>query len=1383
MCADKVKNIVTLSSDISAPLIADMQYFELYSTEALNRKMKNIVLPGVYCGFEPVPGDGLFVRITSEKTEGRGAASVDVGKCQISVQQVSDVVVPVEAGVTTIIVLEANYEHGVKTSQVDSSSDISAARIIALVDEGIASNQIELCRVIVPDNAQAVTADMISTKYRANRAVGVEFSSALDSDEEYKAATPLAISTLNKLKAPVDSPEFIGIPTSPTPEQGTNSTQIANAAFVQAAITALIDGSPSALDTLKKIADAINNDPQFSQTINDALALKAPLLSPAFTGVPTAPTASQGTNNTQIATTAYVRAAISALVGSSPEALDTLNELAAALGNDPNFATTMTNALAGKQPLDATLTALAGLATGANKLPYFTGTDTVAQTDLTSVGRDILAKTSTLAVIQYLGLRELGTSGEKLPLLSTANTWSARQTFSAGITGTLTGNADTATKLKTARKINGVAFDGSADITLTPEDLGLTDIASQAGNAVQRSGDTMGGQLKIGTINALRIFNQDFGLIFRRSEEYLHLIPTNEGEGENGDIGPLRPFSINLRTGLVSIGNGVKVGGGITGNLTGNADTATKLKTARTIGGVSFDGSANIDLPGVNKTGNQSTTGNAATATKLQTARTIGGVSFDGSANIDLPGVNKTGNQSTTGNAATATKLQTARTIGGVAFDGTANINLPGVNIAGNQNTTGNAATATKLQTARTINGVKFDGSANISIPTITSRGRVTALTSTTQGATTGLQMYEAYNNGYPSAYGNVLHLKGAAAAGEGELFIGWSGTSGAHAPVHVRSRRYADTASWSEWAQVYTSKDSIPGVNTTGNQNTTGNAASATKLQTARTIGGVSFNGTANIDLPGVNKTGNQSTTGNAATATKLQTARTIGGVSFDGSANIDLPGVNKTGNQSTTGNAATATKLQTARTIGGVAFDGTANINLPGVNIAGNQNTTGNAATATKLQTARTINGVKFDGSANISIPTITSRGRVTALTSTTQGATTGLQMYEAYNNGYPSAYGNVLHLKGAAAAGEGELFIGWSGTSGAHAPVHVRSRRYADTASWSEWAQVYTSKDSIPGVNTTGNQNTTGNAASATKLQTARTIGGVSFNGTANIDLPGVNKTGNQSTTGNAATATKLQTARTIGGVSFDGTANINLPGVNIAGNQNTSGNAATATKLKTARKISGVAFDGSADIRLTASHVGALPTTGGTVTGEIISSSQNAIRLTYNNNYGFLITNTGYSFQISTTGQNVNGDVVYTPLKIDGGDGRVELGRADGHVRVMGNLSAAGQITPGNYSNFNTKYQAKNTAYANIHGWHKDTSTKVMMQWGFITNLTPGSVVKFPTAFPEACAVVVISPHSGNAVNSILYTYNHSATGFTVKSSSTDKIYAQYVAYGY
>ena len=483
MGADKTNNIMTLSSGVSQPLLADVQYFELYSSSALNRKLKNIVLPGFYCGFEPVPGTGLSVRITSENSEGKGAASVDVNNVQISVQQIEDVTVSVKAGATNIIVLEANFEHGVKTTQVDSASSVSAARIYARTDNTIGQNQIELCRVIVPGGATAVTKEMIVLKYRVNRAVGVEFSNEISSTEERKAATPLAVKTLHDLvdtKAPLDSPHLSGTPTSPTPEpgtkntqianaafvyaainalingapgtmdtlkeiaaainndpkfsetinnalalkaplaspaftgiptaptasQGANSTQIANTAFVKAAITTLINGAPSTLDTLKEIAAAINNDPNFSTTINNALALKAPLASPALTGVPTAPTAAQGTNNTQIATTAYVRAAISALVGSSPEALDTLNELAAALGNDPNFATTMTNALAGKQPLDATLTALAGLPTGANKLPYFTGTDTVAQTDLTQVGRDILAKSSAQAIIQYLGLGE-----------------------------------------------------------------------------------------------------------------------------------------------------------------------------------------------------------------------------------------------------------------------------------------------------------------------------------------------------------------------------------------------------------------------------------------------------------------------------------------------------------------------------------------------------------------------------------------------------------------------------------------------------------------------------------------------------------------------------------------------------------------------------------------------------------------------------------------------------------------------------------------------------------------------------------------------------------------------------------------------------------------
>ncbi|WP_225390898.1 tail fiber protein [Escherichia coli] len=530
---------VTYPSPESLALVADVQYHEPYLSAALNRKFRGIVDPGFYAGFLPKPGGGMNLLITSvdgDKTA--GAASVDIGEFyQVTIQHRKDISLALSAGKKYAIVLKGRYLLGEDTYQVNTASHIHAAEFVARTytdSYQLGDGELLVCTVNIPAGVSAITQEMIDTSERINRTIGidisdsvtssrsdvaasslavkkaydlakskytaqdasttqkglVQLSSETNSDSETMAATPKAVKSVKDLadtKAPIESPSLTGTPTAPTAAQGTNSTQIANTAFVKAAITALINGAPGTLDTLKEIAAAINNDPNFSTTINNALALKAPLASPALTGIPTAPTAAQGTNNTQIATTAYVRAAISALVGSSPEALDTLNELAAALGNDPNFATTMTNALAGKQPLDATLTALAGLATGANKLPYFTGTDTVSQTDLTSVGRDILAKTSVLAVIQYLGLRELGTSGEKIPLLSTANTWSARQTFNGGIAGTLEGNADTATKLQTACTINGVSFDGSKNIELTAEDLNLEQTVELAAGALQKN--------------------------------------------------------------------------------------------------------------------------------------------------------------------------------------------------------------------------------------------------------------------------------------------------------------------------------------------------------------------------------------------------------------------------------------------------------------------------------------------------------------------------------------------------------------------------------------------------------------------------------------------------------------------------------------------------------------------------------------------------------------------------------------------------------------------------------------------------------------------------------------------------------------------------------
>ncbi|ECA2485358.1 phage tail protein, partial [Salmonella enterica subsp. enterica serovar Weltevreden] len=107
-------------------------------------------------------------------------------------------------------------------------------------------------------------------------------------------------------------------------------------------------------------SEALAATPKAVHAVMDEVQTKAPLDSPALTGTPTAPTPETTAAGIEIATAAFVAAKVAQLVGSAPEALDTLKELADALGNDPNFATTITNMIAGKQPLDDTLTALSG---------------------------------------------------------------------------------------------------------------------------------------------------------------------------------------------------------------------------------------------------------------------------------------------------------------------------------------------------------------------------------------------------------------------------------------------------------------------------------------------------------------------------------------------------------------------------------------------------------------------------------------------------------------------------------------------------------------------------------------------------------------------------------------------------------------------------------------------------------------------------------------------------------------------------------------------------------------------------------------------------------------------------------------------------------------
>ncbi|MDV1094946.1 tail fiber protein (plasmid) [Raoultella ornithinolytica] len=191
-----INGISLLASDKPLTLVADMQYMEPYSSTALNRKLKNIVKPGFYAGFKPVPGEGLNLVITSSEVDNKGAASIDVNDVQISVQQINNVTIPVKAGAISIIVLEANYKFGVRTTQVDITSSIPATQVLALVGKEPASNQIEICRVAVPEGAKALTLNMIDTSHRLSHAIGVQFSNSTTSTEEHVAASSLAVKKL-----------------------------------------------------------------------------------------------------------------------------------------------------------------------------------------------------------------------------------------------------------------------------------------------------------------------------------------------------------------------------------------------------------------------------------------------------------------------------------------------------------------------------------------------------------------------------------------------------------------------------------------------------------------------------------------------------------------------------------------------------------------------------------------------------------------------------------------------------------------------------------------------------------------------------------------------------------------------------------------------------------------------------------------------------------------------------------------------------------------------------------------------------------------------------------------------------------------------------------
>lgn len=919
--------------------------------------------------------------------------------------------------------------------------------------------------------------------------------------------------------------------------------------------------------------------PSTVKQLNEDLQLKANRHNPTFTGTVKAPTPASDSNDTSVSTTAWVRQAIAELVDSSPETLDTLSEIAAALGNDPNFATTMTNQLAGKQPLSPLLTAIAAVTTAANKLPYFTGSNQVGLADFTSTARDLLAKGSTADIINFLGLK---TTVDK------AAGAMQRSSNGADIPDKVTFAKNIGLSAETYLKFNG-EMPVDVDInTFGPVEafMGVWSKATSTNATIAKNfpEENAVGCLEVfkaGNYSGSQRFTVRNGNIYTR-----HL--TAAWNGTNGPWSEWRNVAGSART-LNEQNNLNDLGGepalGVWRNSTSTLATAAlnypeEGSFAQGVLEVLKGGSYSYTQRYTTRRGNvyvrclQATWD--ASNPQWEEWRCVGHQSVSAYFEGDLDTLTSPNRYSITDKATNVPLI-----------DGTKIIGI--------------------LDVSR-----RFD---NVSV-----EQKFTSFGSGSK--TTGrvfTRVFSGQSNGKWSDWR--------------EVFTSYSlplvlGIGGAAAKV--------DPLDW----QTY---DFVPGQMLTTPLNTMKNIPAGMDW-------GVIDGNLVNILVGPSDDTGTGRSMlvwrSTVSTANYRFFAVRIAGEK--GSRTItprQMPVLNAAHTWAEkqtfakglagelTGNASTATKLQTARRIGGVAFDGSGDVNLPGVNQQGNQNTTGNAATATKLQTARNINGVRFDGSGDINIDTLVGRGRVTALTGSNKG-TPGIQMYEVYNNGYPTAYGNLLHLGGATALGEGELLIGWSGTSGAHAPVYIRSRRDTADAPWSDWAQVYTARDSIPGVNTTGNQDTTGNAATATKLKTARRIGGVTFDGTGDINLPGVNQTGNQPTTGNAATATKLQTARTINGIAFDGTRNISLGPADIGCPASPTGwletgkdgGAITTAQLVTLLQNNGAfttrswvarcawAYAASATIPHSETGCGVIPLAGAVI--EVISNSANnyTIRIT-------------------------------------------------------------------------------------------------------------------------------------------------------------------------
>lgn len=558
------------------------------------------------------------------------------------------------------------------------------------------------------------------------------------------------------------------------------------------------------------------------------------------------------------------------------------------------------------------------------------------------------------------------------------------------------------------------------------------------------------------------------------------------------------------KTGNETIGGSKTFSSAIIANLQGNADTATKLKTARTIsfsgaatGTGTFDGSGNVDIA---LTESATTRTNTSSSQSLAVGGTVTIIdSITTNTSGEITGVNvKTATMPSVyppNNDSNLVHKSGAETIGGskTFTDG-----LSGA-------LAGNATSATKLANARKINGEYFDGTADINVDPVV------------QVISTNKDVFTLDNGFY--YYSNVSATNKP--SGSSNYFVVeviQSGNNGFMQLVDSNNNAWWTTktgGAWSSWKAV-------------------ANDALVAHLDTSETFTGKK---TFSAGLAG-------ELTGNAATATTLQTARKIGGVSFDGTQDIDLAGVNKIGNQDTTGKAASADVLNSRI----ATFKDISVVTADMFTYAGNWGFN-----------SSNINGVPDIGWGIM---------EVLPFPDTKNAGIIKISPTDGKLENYIGIVGNGSRLS-------------WILLSNDSTVVHNTGSENISGAK--NFFDVLTALSGIKG-DVTGSLK--GNADTATRLATARKIGGVSFDGTADISLPGVNAAGNQSTTGNAATATKWQTARTLaltgdvtGSATIDGSGNVSIAttGSNlvhktgdetIGGNKTFTGNVNITGTVKTA-----------------------------------------------------------------------------------------------------------------------------------------------------------------------------------------------------------------------